>query len=95
MKEPETPTGSAKTERGPRKTTRKQEQADRSRVNAIYGRVAQNVQVPIMSLGRIMDAGLAALAAGGDDAQVALAVKTVVDRVRTPEVEPPPPYGMA
>ncbi len=36
-----------------------------------------------MSLGRVMDAGLAAVAAGGDDAAVALAVKAVVDRVKT------------
>lgn len=65
-----------------KKPTKKQVQADRSRVNAVYGRVANGVQVPIMSLGRIMDAGLAALAAGGDDAAIALAVKAVVDRVR-------------
>lgn len=64
------------------KVTKKQAQADRSRVSAIYGRVANGVQVPIMSLGRIMDAGLAAVAAGGDDAAVAAAVRQAVDRVR-------------
>jgi hypothetical protein len=80
---PKAPTGSGKTERGLRRPTKKQAQADRSRVNAVYGRVANGVQVPIMSLGRVMDAGLAALAAGGDDAAIALAVKAVVDPVRS------------
>ncbi len=37
---------------------------------------------PNVSLGRVMDAGLAAVAAGGDDAAVALAVKAAVDRVK-------------
>jgi hypothetical protein len=65
-----------------KKPTKRQAASDRSRVNAIYGRVANGVLVPVFSLGRIMDAGLAAVAAGGDDAAVALAVKTVVDRVK-------------
>lgn len=65
-----------------KKPTKKQAQADRSRVNAVYGRVANGVQVPIMSLGRIMDAGLAALAAGGDDDAIGLAIETAIDRVR-------------
>lgn len=65
-----------------RKPTKKQQAADRSRVNAAYGRVANGVQVPITSLGRIMDAGLAAVVAGGDDEALDAAVKAAVDKVR-------------
>lgn len=65
------------------KPTKKQK-ADRDRVSAAYRRVAAGVQVPIMSLTAIMAAGLAALAAGGDDAAIDAAVRQAVDRVRTP-----------
>lgn len=65
-----------------KKTSKAQAARDRQRVNAAYGRAAHGVQVPIMKLGAIMDAGLAALAAGGDDAAIEAAVKAAVDQVR-------------
>lgn len=61
----------------------KKQRADRDRVSAAFRRVAGGVQVPIMSLTAIMNAGLAALSAGGDDAAVEAAVKRAVDAVKT------------
>lgn len=67
------------------KPSRKQA-AGRQRVSAAFGRVANGVQVPIMSLSAIMRAGEAAIAAGADDAALDAAVKAAVDKARAPQI---------
>lgn len=61
---------------------RTSKKANESRVSKIYGQVANGVQVPIFSLSEIMNAGLASVAAGGDDAAIGEAIMVVVNRVR-------------
>ena len=65
------------------KKSKKQLAADRHRVSTIYARECANIQVPIFSLSKIMDAGLEALNAGGSDADIAKAVVAVVETVRS------------
>lgn len=66
-----------------RKPTPKQQAAiDEQRVRHAYHRVASGVEVPIFSLTAIKKAGMAAIAAGADDAALDQAVRDAVDAAR-------------
>ncbi len=65
-------------------TKRQQEEIDGQRVRHAYHRVASNVEVPIFALTGIKAAGMAAVAAGADDAALDAAVKAAVDLVKVP-----------
>jgi hypothetical protein len=65
-------------------TKRQQELIDEQRVRHAYHRVGANVEVPISSLAGIKAAGLAAVAAGADDAGLDAAVKKAIDEARAP-----------
>ncbi len=69
-------------------TKRQQELIDEQRVRHAYHRVGTNVEVPISSLTAIKAAGLAAIAAGADDAGLDAgldaAMKKAIDEARTP-----------
>ena len=63
--------------------TKAQIKRNRDRVEKLYGQACNGVQVPIMSLGKIMAAGLAAVEAGLDDAGITAKIVEVVATVRT------------
>jgi alpha-D-ribose 1-methylphosphonate 5-phosphate C-P lyase len=67
-----------------KKLTKKQIAFNRQRVNAAYGRVGHGIQVPIMQLGSIMDAGEKTIAEGADDARLDSVIADAINAVRYP-----------
>lgn len=62
--------------------TKKQKQANEQRITKIYGKVASGIQVPIMKLPAISNAGMSALLAGGDDEAIGAAISGLVETFR-------------
>lgn len=63
----------------------RQSKADKvaeARVTAAYNAVAEGVQINVLDLGKIHDAGMAAVKAGGDDEAVRSAVREAVTKFR-------------
>jgi hypothetical protein len=65
-----------------KKVTKKETAARRDRVAAAYRTVGDGAVVPMMSLGRVFDAGMAALEAGGGDREIGEAMAKVLEAVR-------------
>lgn len=61
---------------------RNQMNAYRNTVNKIFNRVANGVQIGIFDLGKIMNAGVNVLQAGGDEAAAEQAVVAAVQQYR-------------
>lgn len=64
------------------KKTKKQDKIDGARITRIYGQYCRNIQIPIMSIPKIHDAGMKLLDEGAEDQAIGEAMFAIVQTVR-------------
>ena len=68
----------------PRKLTAKQRaKRDTARIEAIFYKQCSGVQIPVLKLASVFNAGQAAIDAGADDAALAVAICEAAELVRS------------